>query len=77
MEEGLEVRMIWKQVVSGFGYKELRQRREAAPPSLPAARGPAAPGNHWHTPCHSAGLGAVHQAPLLGGKLLPVPRAAG
>lgn len=44
---------------------------------LPAARGPAAPGSRWHIPGHSAGLEAAHQVPLLGGKLLPVPRAAG
>lgn len=44
--------------------------------SLPAAHGPAAPGSHLHTPGHSAGLEASHQGPLLGGKLLPVPRVA-
>lgn len=42
--------------------------------SLPAARGPAAPGSHWHTPGQSVGLEAAHQVPLLGGKLLPVHR---
>ena len=42
-------------------------------PALPAARGPAVPGSHWHIPGHSAGLEAAHQGPLLGGRLLPIP----
>lgn len=50
-----------------------REERETS--SLPGAHGPAVPGSHWHIPGHSAGLGAAHRGPLLGGKLLPMPRS--
>lgn len=48
---------------------------EQTPPALPAARGPAVPGSHWHIAGQSVGLGAARLEPLPGGRRLPVAQS--